>query len=374
MYIKKSTLTYIMRTFFLIFANLSLAFSYSLYDMFDDWKREHQIVIDNNNEGHIYSNWVENHKYIEDMNSRNLTYKLGHNEFSGMNSEEFKDHFLLSEHYTGFIDNVNKIRKEVKELRCVVDCIHEDENNMEKITCVKGCFEEKNLLGVPESVNWVEKGAVTPVKNQGQCGSCWSFSTTGALEGAYFIKKGKLLSFSEQELVDCDNFKNGGKDHGCNGGLMDNAFKWIEKNDGLCLEKDYQYVSGETKTAGTCDKSCSPVEGSVITNYYDVPASSDSDMMYALSKQPVSVAIQADQKDFQLYKSGVFTGECGTKLDHGVLLVGYGSEENGDYYLLKNSWGETWGDEGYIKLGRGSEFNSGNGQCGVLMQGSYPEV
>lgn len=363
-----------MRAFFLIFVNLSLVLGSGLYEKFQDWKNQYSIVVSDNNEDHMYSNWVENHKYIEEMNSRNLTYKLGHNEFSGMSSEEFKEHFLLSEHYTGFIDNVNKIRKEVKEIRCVVDCIHEDENNMEKITCVKGCFEEKDLLGVPESVNWVEKGAVTPVKNQGQCGSCWSFSTTGALEGAYFIKNGKLLSFSEQELVDCDNFKNGGKDHGCNGGLMDNAFKWIEKNDGLCLEEDYQYVSGETKTAGTCDKSCSPVEGSVIIDYYDVPPSSDSDMMYALSKQPVSVAIQADQKDFQLYKSGVFTGECGTKLDHGVLLVGYGSEENGDYYLLKNSWGETWGDGGYIKLGRGSEFNSGNGQCGVLMQGSYPEV
>ena len=363
-----------MRAFFLIFVNLSLVLGSGLYEKFQDWKKQYSIIIQENNEDHMYSNWVENHKYIEEMNSRNLTYKLGHNEFSGMSSEEFKEHFLLSEHYTGFIDNVNKIRKEVKEIRCVIDCIHEDENNMEKITCVKGCFEEKDLLGVPESVNWVEKGAVTPVKNQGQCGSCWSFSTTGALEGAYFIKNGKLLSFSEQELVDCDNFKNGGKDHGCNGGLMDNAFKWIEKNHGLCLEEDYQYVSGETKTAGTCDKSCSPVEGSVIIDYYDVPASSDSDMMYALSKQPVSVAIQADQKDFQLYKSGVFTGECGTKLDHGVLLVGYGSEENGDYYLLKNSWGETWGDKGYIKIGRGSEFNSGNGQCGVLMQGSYPEV
>ena len=363
-----------MRTIFIIFMNLGLVLGSSLYDMFDDWKRQHKIVIENNNEDHVYSNWVENHKYIVEMNSRNLTYKLGHNEFSGMNSQEFKEHFVLSNHYTGFIDNIKKIRKDVNEVRCIVDCIHEDENNIEKITCVKGCLNEKELLGAPESVNWVEKGAVTPVKNQGQCGSCWSFSTTGALEGAYFIKNKKLLSFSEQELVDCDNLKNGGKDHGCNGGLMDNAFKWIEKNGGLCLEKDYQYVSGETKTAETCQQSCSQVEGSVIVDYCDVPASSDEDMMYALSKQPVSVAIQADQKDFQLYKSGVFTGECGTKLDHGVLLVGYGSEENGDYYLLKNSWGETWGDDGYIKLGRGSEFNSGNGQCGVLMQGSYPEV
>lgn len=364
---------YIMRTFFLIFFNLSLVLGASFLDKFQEWKEQFNIEIDQVKEEQTYLNWVENDKYIEEVNSRNLTYTLGHNMYSGMSSDEFREHFSLGHHYTGFIDNIKKIRKEVKEIRCVVDCIHEDENNIEKITCVKGCFDEKELLGVPESVNWVEKGAVTGVKNQGQCGSCWSFSTTGALEGAYFIKNGELLSFSEQELVDCDNFKNGGKDHGCNGGLMDNAFQWIEKNKGLCLESDYKYVSGETKKSGTCT-SCEPVEGSAVIDYYDVPVNSDEEMMYALSKQPISVAIQADQKDFQLYKSGVFTGECGTKLDHGVLLVGYGSEQDGDYYLLKNSWGTSWGDNGYIKLGKGDSFNSGKGQCGVLMQGSYPEV
>ena len=227
---------------------------------------------------------------------------------------------------------------------------------------------------LPDSVDWVSKGAVTAVKNQGQCGSCWSFSTTGALEGAYSIKNGNLQEFSEQELVDCDNFKNGGSDHGCNGGLMDNAFAWIKKNGGLCTENEYPYVSGTTTTSGTCDKSCTNVKGSDIISYTDVSPNSDESMMAALTKQPVSVAIQADQKDFQLYNSGVFTGSCGTQLDHGVLLVGYGSETNEDYYVIKNSWGNTWGDNGYIKIGRGSQYNDGNGQCGVLMQGSYPTV
>ena len=161
---------------------------------------------------------------------------------------------------------------------------------------------------------------------------------------------------------------------GCNGGLIDNAFSWIEKNGGLCTEEDYAYTSGTTKTAGTCDTSCTVVSGSEIISYTDVKANSDNDMMSALAQQPVSIAIQADQKDFQLYNSGVFTGSCGTKLDHGVLVVGYGSLDGEDYYRVKNSWGTTWGDNGYIYLGRGDKFNNGSGQCGMLMQASYPTV
>ena len=144
------------------------------------------------------------------------------------------------------------------------------------------------------------------------------------------------MSFSEQELVDCDKLGNGGKDHGCNGGLMDNAFNWIIKQKGFCSEEDYTYFSGETKDRGECkSSSCTNVAGSDISTYYDVKPSSDDAMMSALYKQPVSIAIQADQKDFQLYKSGVFSGACGTQLDHGVLTVGYGSEGGEDYYLVK---------------------------------------
>ena len=193
-----------------------------------------------------------------------------------------------------------------------------------------------------------------------------------ALEGAYAIKNGHLVSFSEQQLVDCDNLSNGGRDHGCNGGLMDNAFAWIGKNNGLCTETDYPYVSGTTMTAGTCKKTCANVAGSDIRSFVDVKPNSDSAMMDALSKQPVSVAIEADQRDFQLYSSGVFSGSCGTNLDHGVLVVGYGNMNGADYYKVKNSWSSTWGDEGYIYLARGTQYNGGAGQCGVLMQASYP--
>ena len=361
-----------------LFVLISLSFGIqvigtSLFEQFDDWKAKFGKVIDRVDEDRVYGRWVENHKYIEDINSRNLTYTLGHNEYSGMNSEEFSKYFSLGFNKIYGIDVDNK-KKDIEDVRCVTSCVRSDEKNVEKIKCVKHCLKSVDSETLPDSVDWVSKGAVTAVKNQGQCGSCWSFSTTGALEGAYSIKNGNLQEFSEQELVDCDNFKNGGSDHGCNGGLMDNAFAWIKKNGGLCTENEYPYVSGTTTTSGTCDKSCTNVKGSDIISYTDVSPNSDESMMAALTKQPVSVAIQADQKDFQLYSSGVFTGSCGTQLDHGVLLVGYGSETNEDYYVIKNSWGNTWGDNGYIKIGRGSQYNDGNGQCGVLMQGSYPTV
>jgi len=313
--------------------------------LFEKWAVEFKYEIDENYV-ELFEKWVSNHKFIEETNAKNLTYSLGHNQFSAMDQNDFRT-------YLGY----NSI-----------------EEKEEKIYFES---ESYNLRGsLPESINWVELGGVTPVKDQGKCGSCWSFSTTGALEGAYFKKYGELTSFSEQQLVSCDNLKNAenrGHDHGCNGGLMDNAFQWIEGNGGLCSENDYPYVSGDG-AVDACETKCSPVHGSKIVEFVDVKPSDDVAMMNAISKQPVSIAIEADQREFQLYKSGIFTGACGTKLDHGVLVVGYGSLDGNDYYLVKNSWAESWGDAGYIKLGRGSKYNNGDGQCGILLQGSYPVV
>jgi len=224
------------------------------------------------------------------------------------------------------------------------------------------------------SVDWRTTGAVRSVKDQGQCGSCWSFSATGALEGSFWKKTSNSMDFSPQEFVDCDNLKNKenrGTDMGCGGGWMQNSFTWASKNGGLCEWTEYGDYSA---SQGTChDSSCKKAERSP-TGYVDVQANSDSAMMSALNDRPVAIAIEADQAAFQLYKSGVFSAACGTNLDHGVLAVGYGTDAASglDYYIVKNSWGESWGDQGYILLQRG--VSQPEGQCGMLSgPPTYPQ-
>ena len=266
--------------------------------------------------------------------NENKTYTLGINQFSDLTNDEFKKLF-------NFDFN--------KDLEL-------------KAECDKMVFSN---VFTPVSIDWRQKGAVTNVKDQGQCGSCWSFSSTGALEGIYSIINNKLYSFSEQELVDCSSgFEYG--NHGCNGGLMDGAFRYTIDH-GLCKEEEYPY----TAKKGSCESSsCTPIIK--ISKCFDVPPNNELALREAVSFQPVSVAIEADTRYFQSYKSGVLTGDaCGTNLDHGVLVVGYGTENGQDYWLVKNSWSSSWGDGGYVKIGR-SDSTDSLGVCGIAMQPSYP--
>jgi cathepsin L len=207
------------------------------------------------------------------------------------------------------------------------------------------------------SVDWSSKGAVTGVKDQGQCGSCWAFSSTGSIEGAVYLKHGHLTSLSEQQLVDCSgSYGNAG----CNGGLMDSAFKYVQAN-GLCTEAAYPY----TAKNGVCrSTSCTMSTDSKLSGYKDV-THTEAALGAAVDITPVSVAIEADQSGFQLYKSGVFCGTCGTQLDHGVLAVGYGTDTTA-YWKVKNSWGTSWGESGYIRMCRNSD------KCGIANEPSYP--
>lgn len=221
----------------------------------------------------------------------------------------------------------------------------------------------------PMSVDWRTAGAVTSVKDQGQCGSCWTFSATGAIEGAWAISTGQLVDLSEQELVDCaTGYKYGS--HGCNGGQMEGAFKYVIEH-GQCSDSSYPYTSGISKTGGTCE-SC--LELATMTSCSDVKPNDQISLKAAVAQQPVAIAIEADTKYFQSYSSGILdSSECGTQLDHGVLIVGYGEDAGKKYWLVKNSWSASWGDNGYIKIAR-SESTNDEGICGIAMDPSFPSV
>lgn len=236
-------------------------------------------------------------------------------------------------------------------------------NNIQSYGC--DVYTAPSNVLLPSSIDWRQKGAVSSVKDQGQCGSCWTFSSTGAIEGSWAISKGQLLDLAEQQLVDCaTGFKYGS--HGCNGGQMEGAFKYVIEN-GQCTESSYPYTAKD----GTCQKCQASVK---MSHCYDVKPNDQLSLKSAVSRQPVSVAIEADTFYFQSYSSGVLTSDkCGTKLDHGVLVVGYGSENGNDYWLVKNSWGTSWGDKGYVKIGRSDSTND-PGICGIAMQPSYPVV
>jgi len=217
----------------------------------------------------------------------------------------------------------------------------------------------------PTSVDWTTKGVVTPVKNQGDCGSCWAFSATGSIECEYAIAHGVLNSLSEQQLVDCSVAEG---NLGCSGGEMDAAFQYVIKEGGLCTETEYPYTASDgICKAATCGKLYDPIK-----NYTDVTKKDEAALEDAAVLGCVSVAIQANQFAFQYYSSGILTGNCGTDLDHGVLVVGYGVDNGQDYWKVKNSWGTDWGEDGYVLICKDCNKNGNQGECGINDDPSYP--
>jgi len=303
--------------------------SVDLKTRFEAFKTQFEKTYTADEEEAAFNAFSLNDQKIQKYNSQDLTYTLGHNEWSDMTEEEFNSVML-----SGY--NPNDDREKDYDYSLL-----------------------EPTEAPPTSKDWTTLGAVTPIKNQGQCGSCWAFSTVMGIEGDLFVEQNKLISLSEQDLVSCDH--NG--DQGCNGGLMDNAFKWVEEN-GICTEAAYPYTSG-TGTTGTCKTTCTPAVK--ITGFKDVPQKDESALLTAVNQQPVSVAIEADKSVFQLYKSGVLTSKtCGTQLDHGVGIVGFGTLSGTDYWKVKNSWGTSWGMDGYILMERNVNM------CGISQSASYP--
>lgn len=279
----------------------------------------------------------ENVMHVHKVNKMDKPYKLKLNKFADLTNHEFRSLYAGS-----------KIRHH--------RMFHGQRTN--------GSFMYEHVDRVPASVDWRKKGAVTPIKDQGQCGSCWAFSTIAAVEGINQIRTKKLVSLSEQALVDCDTSSN----QGCNGGLMELAFEFINKKGGITTEENYPYKA----TDGKCNasKMNSPPKVS-IDGHENVPQNNENALLKAVANQPVSVAIDAGDMSMQFYSEGVFTGECGTDLDHGVAAVGYGTTADGTkYWIVKNSWGAEWGEKGYIRMQRG--VSAKEGLCGIAMEASYP--
>jgi len=282
--------------------------------------------------------WEENLKRVALHNLEAAigkhSYTLAMNEFADLSGEEF--------------------------LKLVLGtCVLSKRNSTGAATFLKSGF-----IAPPAAVDWRDKNMVTPVKNQKQCGSCWAFSTTGSLEGQHSKKTGKLVSLSEQQLVDCSgDFGN----MGCNGGLMDNAFDYIKANGGIDTEVSYPYEARD----GPCRFKKADVAATDVGRT-DVPEADEEALTQAIATVgPISVAIDASHFSFQLYHQGVYYEKrcSSTRLDHGVLAVGYGTDGGEDFYIVKNSWGLAWGEKGYIKMARNRRNN-----CGIATQASYPLV
>ena len=271
---------------------------------------------------------LSNKEFIKQHNSENHSYLVGENQYI---NNTYIDEFFQMNHI-----------------------VYEYNNNPIIVN-----FTDLN----EESVDWRDKNKVSSVKNQGHCGSCWAFSSVGAVESAWAIKHNVLYNLSEQELIDCSS-----ENQGCEGGSMVKSFQYI-MNNGLCSNESYPYIGQDNQ----CNNSCkSLVE---ISNYSGITPNKETILKYAVQRKPVSVAIQANKRSFQMYKSGIYSDpDCGFQLDHGVLLIGYGYDKIYDmeYWIIKNSWSDSWGENGYIRIQR--NIDDPRGLCGIAMDPSVPII
>jgi C1A family cysteine protease len=365
-------------------------------ELFVSWKRNHGKIYQTvEEELHRMLLWIENHEFIATHNEKSTSsYTVAHNAFSDLTNDEFNKIHALGKYSIGAeslkvklaeqkamhkLDPEDSLQQEFRYLRelasksdekwsiddwlNVDDAVPSDDNSKE----TDDSEDDNDHDGLPDSIDWVEAGAVTPVKNQGSCGSCWAFSSTGAIEGAHFIKTGELVSLSEQNLMDCDTL-----DNACEGGLMEQAFKFEESANGLCSEDDYPYLATDDSV---CNNDCAKVESTIVKDYIDIEAGDKHGLLASIILQPTSIAMEAGGLGFQFYSTGVFDDDsCGEdgSIDHGVLAVGYGHDEDSkhDFIKVKNSWGDSWGEGGYFRIKRHSK--NAYGTCSVYAYMTAP--
>lgn len=340
-----------MNNMFLLIASLfatTFAIENSIRGLSDDWiqftnfqerfSKKYENIQELESRFNIFITNIRNINKHNSDSTQNFTMSI--NQFTDLTSTEFKAMYI-----SGY-----------------------KKTNVQSFGCVP---YTSHGTSVPTSIDWTTKGVVNSVRDQGQCGSCWAFATTANAESVWAISSGKLLDLSEEYLVDCATGV-GYYNMGCNGGNPDSALKYMI-NYGQCSESSYPYTSGVTKTAGDCQK-CSSV-GVTFTSCYDVAPKDQLSLKASVSKQPVVIAIEADTKYFQSYSSGILTDgiKCGTNLDHAVEIVGYGTDNGIDYWKVRNSWGSSWGESGYVRIQRSSSTND-IGVCGIAAEPSFISV
>lgn len=308
-----------------------------LWDLYERWRSHHTVSNSLEEKHRRFNVFKHNVHHVHNFNKEDKPYKLKLNKFADMTTHEFQSVYAGSK---------------IKHHRM-----------LRGSPLANGSFMYEKVTDVPPSVDWRKKGAVTAVKNQGHCGSCWAFSTVVGVEAINQIRTKKLVSLSEQELVDCDNAEN----NGCNGGLMEAALEFIKQKGGLTSEENYPYKA----EGGTCAATKTNYPVVSIDGHENVPANDEDALLKAVANQPISVGIDAGGSHFQFYSEGVFTGDCSTELNHGVAIVGYGTTLDGTkYWIVRNSWGPEWGEKGYIRMLRDSPAKEGH--CGIAMMASYP--
>lgn len=307
----------------------SVTYPTPVYDSWAHWKKHNgKSYGTNTEEEYRLKMYANNFQYIGDNQKPEHTFEMNLNKFADLGLDEFVANF--------------------GGIQWFLEQQHKGEET--RLPKPENFAESKDWTGV----------ATTPVKNQGSCGSCWAFASTGGIEGAYAVKTGHIHSFSEQQLVDCST-----ANHGCNGGMMMGAYDYVKEN-GILQESEYAYTGQE----GHCQystKVSNPEALTKVTGYTMVPSGDESQLAIALDKQPVSVAIMATSA-VQLYKHGIFNdSSCGGGINHGVLAVGYAS----DYFKVKNSWGENWGESGFIRFARTGDAS---GMCSITTVPVYPNM
>ncbi|PIM98523.1 Cysteine proteinase Cathepsin L [Handroanthus impetiginosus] len=332
--------------FFIIhlFTSSAAAATRSLHDnslmakKHNEWMARFQRTYkDDKEKAKRYQIFKERVKFIESFNSAaNRTFALGLNEFSDLSREEF-----MASHM-GYV-----------------------KPSSSQMTPQSMSFRYQDVTDLPSSIDWTTKGAVTDVKDQRHCACCWAFSAAAAVEGIYQISGGNLISLSEQQLLDCNTYNDG-----CGGGYMEHAFQFIMQN-GITAYENYPYQGSQN----FCNSQAFKLSPRVLISGYEyVPKNSESALLQAVANQPVSVSIDASCDYFIHHKSGIFSESCGTNLNHAVTFVGYGVDQDTGtkYWLVKNSWGTSWGENGYMRLQR--DVDAPEGLCGVAMHPSYPVI